>query len=138
MVFKKKTEKPKNPLGLALYIYDDHFKNRIEKIIKNALLGSRLNPGRNLKTFNILIEDFKKIKDDISKSKLKTDYRSDKARDIIIDMINDTERVISHLEGENLIKDENKIDLIKDLQEKIKQKRDVIRGKLKDVESDYI
>lgn len=138
MAFKKKAEKPKNPLGLALFIYDDCFKNGIEKVIKNVILGGRLNPRRNLKIFNSLRIDFEKIKEDISKTNLKVDYRSDKARDIIIDMIIDTERIMSELDGENLVGDKNKIDLIKKLQDEIKQKRSLIRGKLKDVESDYI
>ena len=137
MFSRKKTEKPKNPIGLALYEYDEIFKNKIEKIIKTAISGGRLNPKRNSIIKRIVITDFEEIKDNISKEKLKVDYRSDKARDIIIEMIKDTESILHNLNGANLVSDENRIIMIKELQKEISEKRAVIRRKLRDVESDY-
>ncbi len=137
MFSRKKTEKPKNPIGLALYEYDEIFKNKIEKIIKTAISGGRLNLKRNSIIKRIVITDFEEIKDNISKEKLKVDYRSDKARDIIIEMIKDTESILHNLDGENLVSDENRIIMIKELQKEISEKRAVIRRKLRDIESDY-
>ncbi len=137
MLFRKKTEKPKNPIGLVLYNYDENLKKKIEKIITAALSKSRLNIGKNSKMFKTVLDDFKKMKDDISKEKLKVDYRSDKARDMIVEMIKDTEDIIFALDGESLINDENKINTIKELQKEINEKRSIIRGKLRDVECDY-
>lgn len=137
MFFKKKTEKPKNPIGLILYRYDEILKNKIGKIIKTAVAGGKINPKRNSGLFRTVMYDFEEMKESISKEKLKTDYRSDKARDIIIEMIRDTENIVYALNEEGSSDYEGKTILIKDLQNAINEKRAIIRSKLRDVESDY-
>lgn len=137
MFFKKKTEKPKNPIGLILYRYDEILKNKIGKIIKTAVAGGKINPKRNSGLFRTVMYDFEEMKESISKEKLKTDYRSDKARDIIIEMIRDTENIVYALNEEGSSDYEGKTILIKDLQNAINEKRVIIRSKLRDVESDY-
>ena len=137
MFSRKRSEKPKNPIGLVLYEYDENFKKKIEKIIKTAVSGGRLNPKKNSLIFKTVMADFEEMKNDISKEKLKVDYRSDKARDMIIEMMKDTESIMDALEGEGLVSDDNKISIIKELHLEINKKRAIIRGKLRDIESDY-
>ena len=137
MFFKKKVEKPKNPIGLILYRYDEILKNKIGKIIKIAVAGGKISPKRNSKLFGTVMCDFEEMKESISKEKLKTDYRSDKARDIVIEMIKDTENIVHALNKEGSSDYESKAILIKDLQNAINEKRATIRSKLRDVESDY-
>ena len=137
MFSRKRSEKPKSPIGLVLYEYDENFNKKIEKIIKTAVSGGRLNPKKNSLIFKTVMADFEEMKNDISKEKLKVDYRSDKARDMIIEMMKDTESIMDTLGGEGLVSDDNKISMIKDLHLEINKKRAIIRGKLRDVESDY-
>jgi hypothetical protein len=137
MFLRKKTEKPKSPIGLVLYEYDENYNKKINNIIKIAISGGKLNSKRNSRIFKTIMADFQKMKASISKEKLKVDYRSDKARDMIIEMIESLEKIINDLDGESLIGDDKKISTIKGIHQEIKEKRDLIRTKLKDVESDY-
>jgi len=137
MFSKKKIEKPKNPIGLVLYDYDIIFKKFLEKQVKAVAVGKKINISKNIKLFGNISSDFNKMKDDLSKEKLKVDYRSDKARDMILEMINDTEYLMYIIKEEKIIEEKDKLNKINETLKKISDARALIRGKLRDIECDY-
>jgi len=135
---RKKIERPKNPLGYALYKYDNIINRDLKKIIKSLTLKKKLN----FKKVNTVLEDvFYKLNiilDEISKDNLKIDYRSDKIRNFMIDMIQSLKDYFNraktyNFEPEKIENGETIISL--DL---ILNKREKIKKKMKDIESDYI
>lgn len=137
MFGKKKVEKPKDPLGIVLFEYDKMLNSELKDIIKAITLNKKLNPSRTGRIFNKISLKLESFIKNISKDKLKMDYRSDKARDLIIDMFN---TIIGSFE---IIKTEN-FDLQSPALENIYSKfeyafsqREIIKKKLKDVECDY-
>jgi hypothetical protein len=141
MFGKKKIERPKNPIGLVLYYYDEILENDLKRIFDYVLMKKKINIARNEKIFKEVLLKFESFKSDISKEKLKVDYRSDKARDLIIDMINKTTEIIDLLQDRdrsNLYVDEDLINKMVLLNEDIHQQRALISKKLKDVECDYV
>jgi len=141
MFGKKKIEKPKNPIGLVLYYYDEILENDLKKVFNIVLMKKKINIARNEKMFEEVLTKFESFKSDISKEKLKVDYRSDKARDLIIDMINKTTEIIGLLrdsDRNNLYVNDDLINKITLLNEDINQQRALISKKLKDVECDYV
>ncbi len=138
MIFgRKKIEKPKSQLGLALFNYDNIFNSKIKSIIK--LIGSGKNPPKK-KTDRTLVNAFLEmdcILNDISKTNFKTDYRSDKIRDNIMNMINILKDGMAFAKSENFdvskIKDSPSFKEI----ENVSLIRENIRKKMKDLESDY-
>jgi len=138
MFSRKKVEKPKNPIGLVLYDYDTIFKRFLEKQAKAAAMGKRFNSSKNIRLFDNISSDFNKMKNDLSKEKLTVDYRSDKARDMIIEMIIDAERLMNIIDEKNFIEEKDKSNKINEILNNISDKRNLIRSKLRDVECDYI
>ena len=141
MFGKKKIERPKNPIGLVLYYYDEILENDLKRIFDYVLMKKKINIARNEKIFKEVLLKFESFKSDISKEKLKVDYRSDKARDLIIDMINKTTEIIDLLQDRdrsNLYVDEDLINKMVLLNEDIHQQRALISKKLRDVECDYV
>ena len=141
MFGKKKIERPKKPIGLVLYYYDEILENDLKRIFDYVLMKKKINIARNEKIFKEVLLKFESFKSDISKEKLKVDYRSDKARDLIIDMINKTTEIIDLLQDRdrsNLYVDEDLINKMVLLNEDIHQQRALISKKLKDVECDYV
>ena len=135
---RKKIERPKNTLGYALYKYDNIINRDLKKIIKSLTLKKKLN----FKKVNTVLEDvFYKLNiilDEISKDNLKIDYRSDKIRNFMIDMIQSLKDYFNraktyNFEPEKIENGETIISL--DL---ILNKREKIKKKMKDIESDYI
>ncbi|MBM3700198.1 MAG: hypothetical protein FJW68_04685 [Actinobacteria bacterium] len=138
MIFRrKKTEKPKSQLGLALFNYDKIYNSKLKSLIR--LIDSGKNPGKK-KTDKILDDAFiemNRILNDISKTNFKTDYRSDKIRDNIINIINTLKDSLgyaksmdydySKIEGSPVFKEIDSLPLI----------RENIRKKMQDIESDY-
>jgi hypothetical protein len=138
MIFgRKKIEKPKSQLGLALLNYDNIFNSKFKSIIK--LIDSGKNPAKR-KTDRILNDAFlemDRILNDISKTNFKTDYRSDKIRDNIVNMINILKDGLQFAKSENYdcskIKESPSFKEI----ENVPLIRENIRKKMKDLESDY-
>lgn len=135
---RKKIERPKNILGYALYRFDNIFNKELRNVINALKAKKKLNTIKA----GILIENaFFKIDgilDDISIDNLKTDYRSDKIRYIIIDLLTrfknffeiardndfDHSKIEDKGEAESLIA--------------ISEIRNSIKSKMKDIESDYL
>lgn len=138
MIFgRKKIEKPKSQLGLALFNYDNIFNSKLKSIIK--LIDSGKNPGKKNadRILNDAFTEMDRILNDISKTNFKTDYRSDKIRDNIVNMINILKAGLGFAKSENYefikIKDSPSLKEI----ENVPLIRENIRKKMKDLESDY-
>ncbi|MBN1299234.1 MAG: hypothetical protein JW997_06070 [Actinobacteria bacterium] len=139
MVFgKKKTEKPKSQLGLALFNYDNIFKSSLEIILKAAQEKKKLNPKRTYKMLEAAFNELEIITENISKNNFKTDYRSDKIRDIIIGLVNLLKHNLN--KSKSFDYDFSNPDAAPVLSEieKIPKIREDIKKRMKDIESDYI
>src|SRR3989304_7037098 len=135
---RKKIEKPKSPLGHALYEYDNIIKKDLKQIL------DEMNAEKKLKAekVNIILKDvnykFDGILDNLSIKNLKVDYRSDRIRYLIIDMIGKLKTFLNEAKTYDYDpfkkgKDEKSpgISEVKDI-------REIIKRKMKDIESDYI
>jgi hypothetical protein len=139
MIFKrKKVEKPKSQLGYALYRYDNIFNIDLKYIIKNIKLKKKLN---NRKADILLKNAYYKLDDileDISRENFKTDYRSDKIRDLLIDLIKKLKDFFEKSKSYDFIaeKIDNDIEIIG--LNTITEVRQLLKKKMKEIESDYI
>ena len=134
---RKKVERPKNRLGLALFKYDKIWNSDLQKIIESIRRKKTINSARA----DIILDDvFYKldaIADDISRENFKTDYRSDKTRDIIVEVFRDLKALLTLVRSHSydftnplLDTSELKISLIIETRQSLKKK-------MKDIESDY-
>ncbi|MGM0364965.1 MAG: hypothetical protein ACQEP5_00340 [Actinomycetota bacterium] len=134
---RKKVEKPKNPLGIAVYKFDNILKGKLGKIVKAMQAGKTLNPSR---TKAVLDEYFYKldyILEDISKENLKIDYRSDKVRYKVIGMVRELKNYLQA--AAELEFDYKKIERKQiGSPDSILLKREKLKKDLKDIQSDYV
>jgi len=138
-LFKRnKVEEPKNPLGYALYKYDKIINRDLKKIIKIITLEKKLD----FKRTNIILEDvFYKldaILDSISKDNLKIDYMSDKTRDSLIGMIQNLKNFFEKAKANNYEPEKVKRGMEIAGLTAVLNKREEIKKKMKDIESDYL
>ena len=139
MIFKrKKVERPKNRLGLALLKYDGIWNSELHKIIQSVKQKKAINSSRA----GIVLEDvFYKldaITDEISRENFKTDYRSDKTRDSILELIRSLKALLQYLISNSfdftnplLAESDAKI-------ARLVEDRQSLKIKMKDIESDYL
>ncbi|MCG9478820.1 MAG: hypothetical protein K9H14_01255 [Actinomycetia bacterium] len=131
---KKKIERPKNPLGVALYDYDRLIKTRFKKIIAYIKAEKPLKTEKVEKVLDRSIPKMEDILEHISKENLKIDYRSDKIRYKIIDMVNDIIKFFK--EAIEYKFDYEKVDT--GMLERVLEKREQIKKDMKEIESDYL
>jgi hypothetical protein len=135
---RKKIERPKSPLGSALYQYDDIIKKDLKKVIDRISAKGKLNPGKVNVVIESAISKFDAILDDLSRENLKIDYRSDKIRYLIIDMIGKLKTFLN----EAKTYDYDPLKIGKDEKSpgisEVMNIREIIKRKMKDIESDYI
>ncbi len=135
---RKKKERPKNYLGYALYRYDKVLSIDLGKIINAIKRRKHINPNRADQVVDRSLELLDEISGDISKENFKTDYRSDKTRDIIIALIEklkDTLNKAKEVSYDTEIIEEYKIP---DSLDEVIELRESLKSKMKDIESDYI
>jgi hypothetical protein len=135
---RKKIVRPKNPLGMALFQYDNIIKKELGGLLKTLGAGKSMSPGRGEAILNSTEYKLDYILEDISKENLKIDYRSDKTRYMIVDMINDLKGYFAKarefgFNGERLELDKK----VKGPKE-IAEIREGLKKKMKDIESDYL
>ncbi|MBN2073160.1 MAG: hypothetical protein JW770_04355 [Actinobacteria bacterium] len=134
---RKKITKPKSPLGSALFEYDNIFNKDLKSPSDALKNGKTLSPRRT----NALMErtfyrlDF--ILEDLSKDNLKIDYRSDKIRYMIIDMIENIKNFFKGAKNNDFDPGNMEESDFKELAMSINI-REEIKKKMKDIESDYI
>lgn len=137
MFGKRKVEKPKDPLGIVLFEYDKMLNSELKDIIKAITLNKKLNPARTGRIFKNISLKLESFINNISKDKFKTDYRSDKARDLIIDMFNTIIGSFEKIKTENFDLQSPALENIYSKFEYAFSQREIIKKKLKDVECDY-
>ncbi len=135
---RKKIVRPKNPLGMALYQYDKIVGKELSGLMKALSAGKSVSPGRAGAILEGSVYKLDYILEDLSRENLKIDYQSDKARYMIIDLINDQKKYFKRagekgFDGEMLTNDRT----VKNPEE-IKALREALKKKMKDIESDYI
>jgi len=137
MFGKRKVEKPKNPLGIVLYEYDKILNTELKDVIKSVKQYKKLNPARTGRVFDSISSRLDSFIEDITKDKLKVDYRSDKARDLIIDMFKTINGSFEKIRTENFDLESPALSNIYSEFEYALSQREIIRKKLKDIECDY-
>lgn len=135
---RKRKERPKNSLGVALYDFDN-LVNRNFKKVKEAILKKRkINPKKVKKIYERNLSKLDYILEDISKENLKVDYRSDKTRYKIIDLIEKfkkfLEEAIRHGFDYEKIEEKENIESFKEILEK----REKLKKDMKEIDSDYL
>ncbi len=138
MALRKKIERPKNYLGNMLYRFDNIYNKDLKNIIKDISSKKRLNPKKADFILNNAFKNLDNILLDISKKNFKTDYRGDKIRDIIIEMINKLKKYFMIIKEYNYeaksfgVRDEaNFLDFVAET-------RNLLKKKMKEIESDYL
>lgn len=134
---RKKIQRPKNPLGMALFQYDNIINKELSGLLKSLSAGKNVSPGRAEAILGRTEYKLDYILEDIDKENLKIDYRSDKTRYMIIDMIEGLKKYFKKarefsFDGERLELDKN----VKGPKE-IAEDREALKKKMKDIESDY-
>ena len=137
MFGKRKAEKPKSPLGIVLYEYDLIIKTDLKDILESIKQGRNLNPARTGRVIDSIFYRFDSFIENISKDNLKVDYRSDKARDLIMEMIKKIKDSFEKIRNENFDLQSQSLNDIYSEFEVAFTLRKAIRKKLKDIESDY-
>lgn len=138
MAFRKKIERPKNYLGNILYRFDNIYNKDLKSIIKDISSKRRLNPKRADFILNDAFKNLDRILEDISRENFKTDYRGDKIRDIIIDMINKLKKYFMIIKEYDY--DANSFEIREEANflDFIGQTRNLLKKKMKEIESDYL
>lgn len=135
---RRKIESPRNPLGLALFKYDNILKKDLKRILGPIDAKKKLNAGKAGLIVENVSSEFDDILEDLPRDKLKVDYRSDKIRYMIIDMINELKNVLKEAKIHDFdLSGIDKINWLPRIAE-IKEMRNVIKRKMKDIESDYL
>ena len=138
MAFRKKIERPKNYLGNMLYRFDNIYNKDLKSIIKDISSKRRLNPKRADFILNDAFKNLDRILEDISRENFKTDYRGDKIRDIIIEMINKLKKYFMIIKEYDY--DANSFEIREEANflDFVGQTRNLLKKKMKEIESDYL
>ena len=135
---KKRVERPKSLLGNALYQYDNIMKRNLNKIVGRMLAQKSVNPKKADIVFKNVCSEFDAITRDISKENLKVDYRSDKIRYMIMDMMSKVRALFDKAREHDFDHLKIKKDKVVSKWNEIVDEREIIKGKMKDIESDYL
>ena len=138
MALRKKIERPKNYLGNMLYRFDNIYNKDLKNIIKDISSKRRLNLKKADFILNDAFKNLDNILEDISRENFKTDYRGDKIRDIIVEMINRLKKyfmIIKEYDYDvknfEIREEANFLDFVADT-------RNLLKKKMKEIESDYL
>jgi hypothetical protein len=134
---KRKVERPKSTLGLALYQYDNIVDKDLKKILGRINAEKKLNAEKTGRTLENIFKKLDEILSGLSREKLKVDYRSDKIRYNIIEMINKLGDFLEKAKAYDF--DPSRIKNSRDFpsMDEIMEIRSIIRKRMKDIESDY-
>jgi|WetSurMetagenome_2_1015567.scaffolds.fasta_scaffold1400847_1 hypothetical protein len=138
MIFKrKKVERPKNRLGLALFKYDAIWNSQLQNIVQSIRQKKTINSKRT----GIILDDvfFKldAIVEDISRNNFKTDYKSDKTRDVILELIGDLKALLKLLSSSSFDYTDPLLGSSESDLSRLVEARQSLKNKMKDIESDY-
>jgi hypothetical protein len=135
-LFRKKIEKPKSVLGYALFRYDNIINKNLKSLFDTIKKNNYPNSRNVIKILDGTFMSFDSILEDISVENFKTDYRSDKIRYILSGMIEKVKSYLAELAKNNFELNPSFIPG-SDFLNELKETRDLVRKKMRDVESDY-
>ena len=138
MAFRKKIERPKNYLGNMLYRFDNIYNKDLKSIIKDVSSKKRLNPKRADFILNDAFKNLDSILEDISRENFKTDYRGDKIRDIIFEMISKLKKYFMIIKEYDYDANSFAIREESNFLDFVGQTRKLLKKKMKEIESDYL
>ena len=138
MAFRKNIERPKNYLGNILYRFDNIYNKDLKSIIKDISSKKRLNPKRADFILNDAFKNLDRILEDISRENFKTDYRGDKIRDIIFEMISKLKKYFMRIKEYDY--DAKSFEIREEVSflDFVVQTRKLLKKKMKEIESDYL
>ena len=138
MALRKKIERPKNYLGNILYRFDNIYNKDLKNIIKDISSKKKLNPKRADFILNDAFKNLDSILEDISRENFKTDYRGDKIRDVIIEMINKLKKYFKVIKEFDF--DAKNFEIREEVSflDFVGQTRTLLKKKMKEIESDYL
>jgi hypothetical protein len=135
---RKKIEKPKTALGLALYEYDNIFAKELRHVT-GIIKKNKIPPANKIsELISRSISKTSRISEDISRTNFKTDYRSDKTRESIISMISDLRQFLEDLEKAGNNPETSNIERFNEKIKCLEEERKSLKKKMKDIESDYL
>lgn len=135
---RKGIQRPKNPLGMALFQYDNIIKKELGGLLKTLSAGKSINPARAEAILNKTEYKLDYILEDISKENLKIDYRSDKTRYMIIGMIKELKIFFEKAREYGFNGERLELDKKVKGPARIAEVREELKKKMKDIESDYV
>jgi len=135
---KKKIEKPKNPLARVLYDYDNIIEKDLKKILFVVSSNKKLDAEKVGVVFKDVANKFDGLLDSLSKENLKVDYRSDKIRYLIIDMVDRLKAFLNTAKTDGYDPLKKGKDGRSPVVDEVKEIREAVRRKMKDIDSDYI
>ncbi len=135
---KRKVERPKSPLGNALFQYDNIIKRDLSKIVNRMLEQKSVNPKKADIIYKNICGKFDAIARDISRENLKVDYRSDKIRYMIVDIMSKVRILFNTAREHDFDQLKMKEYKVVSTWNGIVNLREIIKGKMKDIESDYL
>jgi hypothetical protein len=135
---KKRIEKPKNYLGNILYRFDIVYNKDLKNVIKDISSKKRLNPRRADYILIDVFKDLDRMLEDISRENFKTDYRGDKIRDIIVEMISKLKNYFIIIKEYDYDAKNFEIREEAGFLKFVIETRDMLKKKMKEIESDYL
>ncbi len=135
---RKKIEKPKSPLGHALYDYDNIIEKDLKKILDTVGSNKKLDAEKVSTIFEDIAYKFDSVLESLSKENLKVDYRSDKIRYLIIDMVGKLKAFLNAAKTDGYDPSKEDKDQGTVVVDKAKEIREIVRTKMRDIDSDYI
>jgi hypothetical protein len=138
MAFRKKIERPKNYLGNMLYRFDNIYNKDLKNIIKDISSKKRLNLKKADFILNDAFKNLDSILEDISRENFKTDYRGDKIRDVIIEMINKLKKYFMIIKEYDYDAKSFEIREEANFLVFVAETRNLLKKKMKEIESDYL
>jgi hypothetical protein len=138
MAFRKKIERPKNYLGNMLYRFDNIYNKDLKSIIKDISSKKRLNLKKADFILNDAFKNLDSILEDISRENFKTDYRGDKIRDVIIEMINKLKKYFMVIKEYDYDAKSFEIKEEASFLDFVAETRNLLKKKMKEIESDYL
>lgn len=135
---KKKIEKPKSPLGRSLYDYDNIIEKDLKKILDAVSSNKKLDAGKVSTIFEDIAYKFDSLLDNLSKENLKVDYRSDKIRYLMVDMIDKLKVFLNAAKTDGYDPLKKGKDGRSPVVDEVKEIREAVRRKMKDIDSEYI
>ena len=138
MALRKKIERPKNYLGNILYRFDNIYNKDLKNIIKDISSKKRLNLKKADFILNDAFKNLNSILEDISRENFKTDYRGDKIRDVIVEMINKLKKYFMIIKEYDYDAKSFEIREESGFLDFVAETRNLLKKKMKEIESDYL